>query len=86
MPVRGKNPLFGDDCTKACMRIQSAAVEPERKWADAWAANCLPVTISGTRQSMPTFPNQTLRLNLFLKLCGAAVRPLSDGGIGDGPE
>ncbi len=46
----------------------------ERKWVDAWATSYLPTTVNGTPQAVPTFSNQTLRLNMFLKLGGAAVR------------
>ena len=46
----------------------------ERKWVDAWAAGYLPTTVNGAPQAVPTFHNQTLRLNLFLKLGGTAVR------------
>jgi len=62
----------------ACMLIQTATAgagaEPECKWVDAWAVSYLPTTINGTLQSVPTFYNQTLRLNMFLKLGGAALR------------
>jgi lysophospholipase L1-like esterase len=62
----------------ACILIQTAiagvGTEPERKWVDAWAVSYLPTTINGTLQSVPTFHNQTLRLNMFLKLGGAALR------------
>ncbi len=62
----------------ACILIQTAMAgvetEPERKWVDAWAVSYLPTTINGTLQSVPTFHNQTLRLNMFLKLGGAALR------------
>ena len=46
----------------------------ERKWVDAWAVSYLPTTVNGARQAAPTFHNQTLRLNMFLKLGGTAVR------------
>lgn len=46
----------------------------ERKWVDAWAVSYLPTTVNGTPQAVPTFHNQTLRLNLFLKLGGTALR------------
>ena len=46
----------------------------ERKWVDAWAASYLPTTVNGTPQAVPVFSNQTLRLNMFLKLGGPAVR------------
>jgi lysophospholipase L1-like esterase len=62
----------------ACILIQNATAsvgtEPERKWVDAWAVSYLPTTINGTLQSVPTFHNQTLRMNMFLKLGGAALR------------
>jgi lysophospholipase L1-like esterase len=51
-----------------------ADAEQARKWVDAWAVSYLPTTINGTLQSVPTFHNQTLRLNMFLKLGGAALR------------
>jgi lysophospholipase L1-like esterase len=34
----------------------------------------LPTTVNGTPQAVPAFGNQTLRLNMFLKLGGAALR------------
>ena len=46
----------------------------ERKWVDAWAVSYLPTTVNGSPQSVPVFSNQTLRLNMFLKLGGAALR------------
>ena len=47
---------------------------PERKWVDAWATSYLSTTVNGTPQAVPTFHNQTLRLNLFAKLGGTGVR------------
>jgi lysophospholipase L1-like esterase len=62
----------------ACMLIQTATsgvgAEPEPKWVDAWAVSYLPTTVNGTLQSVPTFYNQTLRLNMFLKLGGTVLR------------
>jgi hypothetical protein len=62
----------------ACMLIQTdtagVGAEPECKWVDAWAVSHLPTTINGTLQSVPTFYNQTLRLNMFLKLGGTVLR------------
>jgi lysophospholipase L1-like esterase len=46
----------------------------ERKWVDAWAVSYLPTTVNGVPQAVPTFHNQTLRLNMFIKLGGAALR------------
>jgi lysophospholipase L1-like esterase len=46
----------------------------ERKWVDAWAVSYLPTTVNGTPQTVPVFSNQTLRLNMFIKLGGTAVR------------
>ena len=46
----------------------------ERKWVDAWAVSYLPTTVNGARQVVPTFQNQTLRLNMFIKLGGTALR------------
>ncbi len=61
-----------------CLPLQAATAgagaEPERKWVDAWAVSYLPTTINGTPQTVPTFHDQTLRLNMFLKLGGTALR------------
>ena len=46
----------------------------ERKWVDAWAVSYLPTMVNGTPQTVPVFSNQTLRLNMFVKLGGTAVR------------
>ncbi len=46
----------------------------ERTWVDAWAVSYLPTTVNGAPQAVPTFDNQTLRLNMFLKLGGTALR------------
>jgi lysophospholipase L1-like esterase len=46
----------------------------ERKWVDAWAVSYLSTTVNGVPQAVPTFDNQTLRLNMFLKLGGTALR------------
>ncbi len=46
----------------------------ERKWVDAWAVSYLPTTVNGTSQAVPTFHNQTIRLNMYLKLGGTALR------------
>ncbi len=46
----------------------------ERKWVDAWAVSYLPTTVNGALQAVPTFHNQTLRLNMFIKLGGTALR------------
>jgi lysophospholipase L1-like esterase len=46
----------------------------ERKWVDAWAVSYLPTTVNGTPQVVPAFSNQTVRLNMFLKLGGTALR------------
>ena len=60
--------------------ILSQAAQPsisptaDRKWLDAWAASYLPTTVNGTRQAVPTFSNQTVRLNMFPKLGGTAAR------------
>ena len=44
------------------------------KWVDAWAVSYLPTTVNGALQAVPTFNNQTLRLNMFVKLGGTALR------------
>ncbi len=46
----------------------------DRKWVDAWAVSYLPTTVNGTLQAVPTFHDQTLRLNMFLKLGGTGLR------------
>ena len=46
----------------------------ERKWVDAWAVSYLPTTVNGTPQAVPAFSDQTLRLNMFVKLGGTALR------------
>jgi lysophospholipase L1-like esterase len=46
----------------------------QRKWVDAWAVSYLPTTVNGTLQTVPTFHDQTLRLNMFIKLGGTALR------------
>jgi lysophospholipase L1-like esterase len=46
----------------------------ERKWVDAWAVSYLPTSVNGALQAVPTFHNQTLRLNMFIKLGGTALR------------
>jgi lysophospholipase L1-like esterase len=43
-------------------------------WVDAWAVSFLPTTVNGTLQSTRTFENQTLRLNVFVKLGGTQAR------------
>ena len=53
---------------------QTAKTARERKWVDAWAVSYLSTNVNGTPQSVPTFSNQTLRLNMFLKLGGTALR------------
>ena len=45
-----------------------------RNWVDAWAVSYLSTTVNGTPQAVPTFNDQTLRLNMFLKLGGTALR------------
>jgi lysophospholipase L1-like esterase len=46
----------------------------ERKWVDAWAVSYLPTTVNGALQAVPAFNGQTIRLNVFLKLGGTALR------------
>jgi len=57
-------------------RAAAPAIGPaaERKWVDAWAVSYLSTTVNGTPQAVPTFHNQTLRLNMFLKLGGTSLR------------
>ena len=69
----------------ACLMIQAAGVQGktaetgisqnvERKWVDAWSVSYLSTTVNGTPQTVPRFDNQTLRLNMFVKLGGTALR------------
>jgi len=44
------------------------------KWVDAWAASYLPTVRNGVLQPVPTFSNQTLRLNVFSGLAGTEAR------------
>src|ERR1043165_3687382 len=46
----------------------------ERKWVAAWATSYLSTTVNGALQATPSFHNQTLRLNMFVKLGGTALR------------
>ena len=45
-----------------------------RIWVDAWAASYLSTTVNGAPQAVPIFHDQTLRLNMFLKLGGTRFR------------
>ena len=54
--------------------VQGRSPTTEQKWVDAWATSYLPTTVNDVRQRVPTFSNQTLRLNMFLKLGGTALR------------
>lgn len=51
----------------------TAAISPSQ-WVDSWAASFLSTTVSGVKQSVPGFNNQTFRLNVFTKLAGTKVR------------
>ncbi len=44
------------------------------KWVDAWAASYLPTLRNGVVQPVPTFANQTLRLNVLSRLAGSSAR------------
>jgi lysophospholipase L1-like esterase len=57
-------------------QVTSPSIGPtaERKWVDAWATSYLPTTVNGTLQNVPTFRDQTLRSNMFLKLGGTGLR------------
>jgi lysophospholipase L1-like esterase len=44
------------------------------QWVDAWGASFLSTTVNGAVSSVPSFNNQTYRLNLFTKLGGTQVR------------
>ena len=58
----------------ACARGLAAAPATNSTWVDAWAVSYLSTTVNGTLQAVPTFNNQTLRMNLFAKLGGTALR------------
>ena len=51
-----------------------AAAVPADGWVDSWGASFLPATVNGAVQSVPTFSNQTYRLNVYSKLGGTQVR------------
>src|SRR4051812_25683007 len=83
-------------CLPALTGTEANAQSSERasstsKWVDGWAVSYLPTKVNGTFQGVPTFSNQTLRLNMFMKLGGSAVRvkvsnrlstqPLVIGGV-----
>src|SRR5450755_4771268 len=44
------------------------------RWIDAWAVSYVSNPVNGTLQNVPTFTNQTLRLNIFNKLAGSRLR------------
>lgn len=52
----------------------NTVVTEDFTWIDAWAVSYLPTTVNGALQAVPTFENQTLRLNMFVKLGGTALR------------
>jgi len=60
--------------SSTAMAANDIGPNAERKWVDAWATSYLSTTVNGTPQSVPAFSNQTVRLNMFLKLGGSALR------------
>jgi lysophospholipase L1-like esterase len=58
----------------ACAWCLAAAPATNSTWVDAWAVSYLSTTVNGTPQAVPTFNNQTLRMNMFTKLGGTALR------------
>src|SRR5205085_11587315 len=54
--------------------FEITAAKSNSQWVDGWAASFLSTTISGVKQSVPTFNNQTFRLNVFTKLAGTKVK------------
>jgi lysophospholipase L1-like esterase len=44
------------------------------QWVDSWGASFLNTTVNGALSSVPSFNNQTYRLDLFTKLGGTQVR------------
>ncbi len=44
------------------------------QWADAWGTSFLSTTVNGKVSAVPSFNNQTYRLNVFSKLGGTQVR------------
>jgi lysophospholipase L1-like esterase len=51
-----------------------AQVTPDTQWIDAWAVSYLSTTVMGAVQATPTFDNQTLRMTLWTRLGGTALR------------
>lgn len=58
----------------AALFLYGIGAQAAEKWVDAWGVSYLSTTVMGTVQSVPTFQNQTVRLNMFLRLGGTAVR------------
>jgi lysophospholipase L1-like esterase len=54
--------------------VTDADMTGDSRWIDAWAVSYLPTIVNGALQTVPTFNNQTLRLNMFVKLGGTALR------------
>ena len=44
------------------------------QWVDSWGASFLSTTVNGAVSAVPSFNNQTYRLNVFSKLGGTQVR------------
>ena len=58
-----------------CARGFAAGPATNSTWVDAWAVSFLNTTVKGTLYAgVPTFNNQTLRMNMFTKLGGTALR------------
>ena len=61
-------------CAQGQAAVPGIGPTAERKWVDAWAVSYLPTTVNGAPQAVPMFHNQTLRLNMFIKLGGTGLR------------
>jgi lysophospholipase L1-like esterase len=72
----GNSPGIG---AQTLGRGRPTAQASTEQWVDAWGASFLSTTVNGLVQAVPTFRNQTYRLNLYSKLGGTQVRvKLSD--------
>jgi lysophospholipase L1-like esterase len=70
----GAGPGIGSAAPATPASARPAAHRATRQWIDAWGASFLSTTVNGAVQSVPTFNDQTYRLNLYSKLGGNQVR------------
>src|SRR4051794_23111967 len=54
--------------------LRPAAAAPTETWVDSWGSSFLSTTVNGVVKAVPTFNNQTYRLNLLTQLGGTQVR------------